>query len=870
MLGDVVPTCCKCTFWASHRVEYPKKFQLKQSDPSVGRDHKCETLWRRRPQRAIVDPPSSISPSSIAEPSIPERPKKKRKNAMHTAKQAQITAEEAALAAESKEIALRAQLDLVQKELADVKKELALAREEIADKEKSVEKITKDLEAARLQHKKELDATTSAIYTNERQWTKTNAAIVTNPSVSEVRALEAFLRIRYRNQHGPTKATKLLDAISSPQFADGAGRDVLFERAAEIGKQVLCPLKDPELVAKAMDLNGGFAINHRGLNVLRSIGREYDNPHASGWLASNRQVQAVVLQVETSAAAKFPIHKVDLAGIDGVSFEYEPLLHYLLELYCLKEIAVNQGGVNLSMTLDAADLSRNLTHITAGIKITDPRAIDPMTGLPFGMTKREATVQSRDVCIPFKIVLHPDKSGAYDDFFGDFFEFFKLLQAPDGAFGYKAFNITSPQDGSSVWKTMKRGGACKVARFFCPYCVCTSDDILRPNQVRCQRCVVNGRNQCFHWPVADEDTLLRITEELSALEAEGGPYVGMFAKFDELTSTLKLHYKPHYLNKTSIKDNIEYEPKTTEDFSSWISERVAPDLIALGLPTNGSPEVMRARLQDALQHIELRRHQREKHAHCEYPDALAAIDQCIPCILHLENRCGEKIVKMLMIEAFARFETDTAAMAFVREMEELVNTQILGNPSCPTNWRAVIGNAKEGGRIVGDQTMPNRQVRKFIDGFDLLADLCLDDNPRHVSWKQCIAKYRQLIIKLRNKEDFSDALIESFQLTADEFFASWMELHGRDGVTNYIHMIGSGHLHYFLERNRNLHRFSQQGWESMNALIKSFFFRRTQRGGYAGVKDQPTSRVWPLGRFFQRRLWWLSGEKIMREAKNQD
>ena len=43
----------------------------------------------------------------------------------------------------------------------------------------------------------------------------------------------------------------------------------------------------------------------------------------------------------------------------------------------------------------------------------------------------------------------------------------------------------------------------------------------------------------------------------------------------------------------------------------------------------------------------------------------------------------------------------------------------------------------------------------------------------------------------------------------------------------------------------------------MNALIKSYYFRRTNRGG---GKSLTKNRVEAIGRWLQRRLFWLTGE----------
>ena len=114
------------------------------------------------------------------------------------------------------------------------------------------------------------------------------------------------------------------------------------------------------------------------------------------------------------------------------------------------------------------------------------------------------------------------------------------------------------------------------------------------------------------------------------------------------------------------------------------------------------------------------------------------------------------------------------------------------------------------------------------------------------------------MILLRKRDDFSNAEIASYQNHADKFFQAWVRLWQIEGITNYIHMIGSGHIADYLYKWKNLYRYSQQGWEAMNSLIKTFFFRRTSHGG--GVRgNSKKSRLIPIARWLQRRLVFLCG-----------
>jgi len=55
-----------------------------------------------------------------------------------------------------------------------------------------------------------------------------------------------------------------------------------------------------------------------------------------------------------------------------------------------------------------------------------------------------------------------------------------------------------------------------------------------------------------------------------------------------------------------------------------------------------------------------------------------------------------------------------------------------------------------------------------------------------------------------------------------------------------------------------LHHFSQQGWEALNALIKSYFFCHTNRGGLSKNATKK-SKLLGIARWLQRRMMWYSG-----------
>ena len=148
-------------------------------------------------------------------------------------------------------------------------------------------------------------------------------------------------------------------------------------------------------------------------------------------------------------------------------------------------------------------------------------------------------------------------------------------------------------------------------------------------------------------------------------------------------------------------------------------------------------------------------------------------------------------------------------------------------------------------------------------------NLLIDDifqKPEHIErrnvWKDMLQKYRHAMEILRKQSDYTDDDINLFQDLIDDFFEQYIEVTGVEGITNYLHMLGSGHFKYYMQIHRNLYKFSQQGWESLNSKFKQVFFRHTQRGGHYGRESDENERFYlaSVMRAFQREMLWISGD----------
>jgi hypothetical protein len=319
-------------------------------------------------------------------------------------------------------------------------------------------------------------------------------------------------------------------------------------------------------VAEAMDLSD-YKVNHEALHVLRRI---TSKGCSNGWIASHRSVSEAMVQVNKLAHTEIPYSIIP--NIDGVEFDYEKLLIFCLKMFNLYDIAKEEGNVMLAITLDQADISSNICHIRAGVKFIDRRGIDPISGLPIGATDG-ITPQSRNVCIPFKMVMLRDSKEVYEDHFRDFFEFFAKLHN-GSMYGMKKFNIKSPQDLSSHWKTLFKGGAAKNNIFFCHCCNCQSKQITIPREEPCEACIKKGKTICYHWPVGDKETLQKTEQELQKLEES--------QEYDHLQNvdieSMKTHYDANQENPQSDVSSVDYICITKQEKLQHLKSFLEPDI----------------------------------------------------------------------------------------------------------------------------------------------------------------------------------------------------------------------------------------------------------------------------------------------------
>jgi hypothetical protein len=249
-----------------------------------------------------------------------------------------------------------------------------------------------------------------------------------------------------------------------------------------------------------------------------------------------------------------------------------------------------------------------------------------------------------------------------------------------------------------------------------------------------------------------------------------------FLQFEDtsgLLLKLQSHLNPSQFEKERDPSNIEFLPLSDIQKRDPYLSYLKPDLSLLRLSLMGSHMERVQQLQTALE-LMTRKVEIETAIRVigDNAGALLLLRQAIPCILHCENQCGEKFLKMFLLEIFNHFAGETKLQdEFLKHFEDYVNLNVLGKPWSKGNWRLSTTQNSNKEKTIADQRMPNTHVRQFMDAFDQLADIFLwYDEERKEQWKKSMEHWRKLMEMAGQREDFSDEEMDAFGTQCDDFF----------------------------------------------------------------------------------------------------
>ena len=600
---------------------------------------------------------------------------------------------------------------------------------------------------------------------------------------------------------------------------------LLFESSYQVFRQYVRNfVYTPYNILKKMDLMGG-RLNFGGIEVLRSV-ETNGKSHQRTLLPSTSALQDCANKVEQygSRLCPYKLMRNKTTGAEGFTFRASDVMScILISGHCLYGDA-KWRPIRLAQSLDGALFTRNLSHTLGGLKFND---------------SSNSLAQSRNSCFPIVCVCQPESKGLVRSIFRNMFQEIRegAMKILPKQFGIWPLQICTNCDMSCEWKLLGRGGAAQQVTFPCSKCTVRSGELhLSKNRVSaCKLCkqlkhVDKPGWVCYHHTMCTPEHMADMHGEVKRFTDEMPEIQKKFTKIwadsmisipndqrltpsdKELGDIRSIHFD---LTKASAAERREYARILTND------------LVERKLDVSGTLKDRQGRLKTYhIREWEYYQASRviEDYKASSQSTAMVYLMDTVPCILHMENRMGIKILSMALkyglqsamndelawIPADKRTNEGDRCTAFIQTINDVMCRFCLGTVELPTHWKAPYDeNKKELGAI----TMDNVRIRRLLPHFDKLVKLCIHKESDRVLWSECVGHYRESMRLINVKTDMTQTQIEDYQKSADYFFQIWVRLTGEHGITNYCHLIGSGHLFDYLEHWKNLSSHAQQGWE---------------------------------------------------------
>ena len=199
-------------------------------------------------------------------------------------------------------------------------------------------------------------------------------------------------------------------------------------------------------------------------------------------------------------------------------------------------------------------------------------------------------------------------------------------------------------------------------------------------------------------------------------------------------------------------------------------------------------------------------------------------------------------------------------MGFISDVQHCIQRLVLGTETKPSQWKLKYSQPTNEPVQLENVQFRNQVGRGFMKKIDTLIEYAITDEALRIKLVHAISLYMQGMCILTLHRLLEEEEKELFQDYMDDFFEEWIAIYGIDGMSNYMHMLGSGHMLYFLQKYNCLYLYSQQGWEALNNRIQAYIHQNSGRGGRNTGVNGGQSYIFPLVRFVLRDLLWKTGE----------
>jgi hypothetical protein len=168
-------------------------------------------------------------------------------------------------------------------------------------------------------------------------------------------------------------ASAVAKGIFHPSFLDG----IVLPEVIKLSKNWLRKnVFTPSAILKQMDIRGG-TLNYKGIIVLNDVETASKNVGKMGrLLPSPASLQHVAQKLEKAGKHLCPFQLISTNFGEGVEFDYAKTTRLVIDAFGLSDVG-KERQINISASIDAAKLTKNIMHTSAGLKMTDVQGRDP-------------------------------------------------------------------------------------------------------------------------------------------------------------------------------------------------------------------------------------------------------------------------------------------------------------------------------------------------------------------------------------------------------------------------------------------------------------------------------------------------------------
>jgi hypothetical protein len=100
--------------------------------------------------------------------------------------------------------------------------------------------------------------------------------------------------------------------------------------------------------------------------------------------------------------------------------------------------------------------------------------------------------------------------------------------------------------------------------------------------------------------------------------------------------------------------------------------------------------------------------------------------------------------------------------------------------------------------LIGEVKFDDSRENYLEEELNNILPLFITQEPNKTAWASCTSKILTIIKIMSKKLDFTDDNFDYFERRIDDWSVEWIALCGREGMTNYTHLLILGEVTIFL------------------------------------------------------------------------